>query len=494
MKELYLDLGMGAAGDMLSGALYDLLDEEKRSHFLELIRGAGIPGVQIEPEKAVRSGITGTQFHVRIHGTEEVSEDVHGEETGHTHGHGGHGHDHGDDEAHGHDHGHGEMHGHDHHHADLPEEHDHMHEHHHHHTDSPEGHDHTHGDHVHEHGTGHAHHHHEHHGMDEIRNIIGGLRLPDPVKKDVLDIYQSIADAESRVHGIPVGEVHLHEVGMLDAVADISSCCLLIHMLQPDRITATPVTTGFGAVRCAHGILPVPAPATALLLEDLPVRTGMIEGELCTPTGAALVRHFVQRYAEDFTMVARHTGYGMGKKEFERLNCVRAIFGDTQASAAGGSSEEAAADDRTLHRPDEDRDTVIELACNLDDMTGEELGFAAEELLKAGAADVWMTPVQMKKNRPGTVLTLLCREEDRDCFVRLLFRLTSTIGIRETLHRRYILDRTTEEKQTPQGLIRSKKVSGYGVCRRKSEYEDLAAVARQNECSLRDAAAQISED
>ena len=311
--------------------------------------------------------------------------------------------------------------------------------------------------------------------MEEIRGIIHKLKLPPSVTEQVLQIYEEIALAESAVHRTRVNEIHLHEVGMMDAIADITCVAVLLDILGADRIVSSPVTTGYGFVRCAHGVLPVPAPATALLLKGVPTQAGQIEGELCTPTGAALIAHYADTYGNAPAMKIERIGYGFGKKEFTRLNCLRAFLG----AAEPESSSLSASTDR-----------VLELSCNIDDMTGEELGFAAEELLAAGALDVWMTAVQMKKMRPGTVLALLCREEERDRFVRLLFRLSSTIGVRETLHRRYVLDRTASAADTPLGSVNYKRSTGYGVSRAKAEYEDLKAIARREGLSLREAAEQ----
>ena len=490
---LYLDLGMGAAGDMLAASLFDLLSENEREEFLAEMNHAGLPDTLIKAEQVQKSGISGIHYRVQIHGEEELSSDMHDHEHEHYHEHGHmhgydhthehhhryghdhvsehehapeyeHGHDHAHEHSHEYGHGHEHQHGHGQEHTqELSHEHGHTHEHSH-------EHGHTH-EHSHEHGHGHTH---EHHSMEEILSRVSALALPERVKQDITAIYRDIAQAESRVHGRPVNEVHLHEVGMLDAIADIASVSLLLYKLAPDRICASPITTGFGAVRCAHGILPVPAPATAILLEGMPTRAGQVEGELCTPTGAALIRHFAGSFGHAPEMVPLRTGYGMGSKEFSRLNCIRATLGLIDESSRVGCEAAGATDE------------IIELACTVDDMTGEEIGFAVEELLRGGALDVWTSAVQMKKNRPGTIITVLCSEELRNAMIRLLFRHTSSIGVRETLHRRYILSRESGKKETAYGSIRTKTVSGYGTARSKAEYEDLASIARSSGLSLRD--------
>ena len=476
---LYLDLGMGAAGDMLAASLFDLLSENEREEFLAEMNHAGLPDTLIKAEQVQKSGISGIHYRVQIHGEEELSSDMHDHAHAHEHEH-DHDHEHGHMHGYGHTHEHHHGYGHDHvsEHEHAPEYehgHDHAHEHSH---EYGHGHEHQHGhghEHTqelsHEHGHGHTH---EHHSMEEILSRVSALALPERVKQDITAIYRDIAQAESRVHGRPVNEVHLHEVGMLDAIADIASVSLLLYKLAPDRICASPITTGFGAVRCAHGILPVPAPATAILLEGMPTRAGQVEGELCTPTGAALIRHFAGSFGHAPEMVPLRTGYGMGSKEFSRLNCIRATLGLIDESSRVGCEAAGATDE------------IIELACTVDDMTGEEIGFAVEELLRGGALDVWTSAVQMKKNRPGTIITVLCSEELRNAMIRLLFRHTSSIGVRETLHRRYILSRESGKKETAYGSIRTKTVSGYGTARSKAEYEDLASIARSSGLSLRD--------
>ena len=308
---------------------------------------------------------------------------------------------------------------------------------------------------LHDHG-------HHHSGMDHIDHIISHLRISDKVRRDVMAVYELIAQAESHVHGVPVNQIHFHEVGTMDAIADITAVCYLLDKLHADKIYASAVHVGSGQVKCAHGILPVPAPATAYILRGVPTYGGEIRGELCTPTGAALLKHFVSEFGKMPVMVTDAIGYGMGKKDFPAANCVRAMLGHT--------------DDQT--------DTAAELSCNLDDMTPEEIGFAMERLLEAGALDVFTTPIGMKKNRPGIMLTVLCKPELKEELVQQLFRHTTTLGIRENQLHRYTLTRRTETLDTPYGPVRQKISSGYGVERSKPEYDDLTKIAREQEISL----------
>ena len=275
-------------------------------------------------------------------------------------------------------------------------------------------------------------------------------------------VYGLIAEAESHAHGVPVTEIHFHEVGTMDAIADITAVCLLMNKIAPDQVIVSPVHVGSGHVHCAHGILPVPAPATAYILNGVPMYGGAVKGELCTPTGAALLTHFVTKFGELPAMRLLKSGYGMGTKDFPAANCVRAMLGEQDA-------------------PTEE---ILELSCNLDDCTGEVIGFAMERLLDAGALDVYWTSVGMKKNRPGILLTCMCRPLDREKMVELLFRHTTTLGVRESTFRRYTLSRESKTIQTPDGDIRVKVSTGYGVAREKPEFEDLAKIARKTGKSL----------
>ena len=235
----------------------------------------------------------------------------------------------------------------------------------------------------------------------------------------------------------------------------------LLEMLGVEAVAASPVHVGAGSIRCAHGILPVPTPATALLLENVPTYGGSIETELCTPTGAALLRHFASSFGPQPQMTVARIGYGIGTKQFsEAPNCVRAMLGTAQSGP--------------------DHDEIVKLETNLDDMTAEWIAFACEELLRAGARDVFTTPIQMKKGRPGTMLTVLCAPQDREEMIRLLFCHTTTLGVREEIMTRSILRR----KNDADGKIRVKRAAGYGVEKEKPEFDDLAALARDKGISL----------
>ena len=294
--------------------------------------------------------------------------------------------------------------------------------------------------------------------------IIDGLDVSAGVKRHAKEVYALIADAESRVHGRPVGEVHFHEVGAMDAVADVVGVCLLMEMIAPDAVAASPVHVGAGYVKCAHGVLPVPAPATALILTGVPTYGGQVRGELCTPTGAALLKHFASAFGDRPLMTVEKIGYGMGKKDFERANCVRVFLGESAGA----------------------REDITRLECNLDDMTGEDIAFAAGELFREGARDVYTQSIGMKKSRPGVMLCAICLPEDADRLAAVMMKHTSTLGVRRQDMSRYTLARETETADTPYGPVRVKKASGMGVVRRKAEYDDLAALAEKTGLSLRE--------
>ncbi len=419
MKTLYIDCSMGVAGDMLAAALLELMPD--RQSALARLNAIGIPGVEYSLEKAMRGGIAGSHIVVRVNGKEE-----------------GHCHHHHHDEYHCHEHEHAHEHCHDH-------EHEHCH-----------GHEH--------------HHHHEHHSLNDVLGVVHALNMPQAVKDLVEEVYRLIADAESRAHDRPVGEIHFHEVGAMDAVADISAVSLLMSELGVDNVVASPVNMGGGTVKCAHGVLPVPAPATAFLLEGVPAYADDPSlGELCTPTGAALVKHFARSFGPMPPLNVSAIGYGAGGKDFEgRANLLRVSLGE---SASGGTDE------------------VLELACNVDDMTGEEMSFASDRIFAAGALDVATIPVQMKKGRPGVIFNVLCAPSAHDAVVSAMFKYTTTLGVREKLCRRYVLSRREETTTIAGGASARRKISeGWGVRREKIEFDDLAKAALASDVSLREAA------
>lgn len=429
-KILYFDCAMGAAGDMLSAALLELMPDREKT--VAALNEIGIEGVTFVAEESVKCGITGTHLQVLVRGEEEESHDVCMQESAHQRE---------QIQSCGHTH-------------DYEPSHDH---------EPSHVHDDTqfHIDHAHNHH--HDHHHSHHHAtLAQIEHIVSHLHLSGQTKEHVLAVYRLIAQAEGKAHGKPVSEIHFHEVGTMDAVADITAFCYLMEQLAADKVVVSPIHVGNGHVRCAHGILPVPAPATAYILQEVPIYGGRIQGELCTPTGAALLKHFATAFGNMPVMQTKAIGYGMGKKDFEAANCVRVFYGESA----------------------QERNSVAQLECNLDDMTAEQTGFAMEVLLEAGALDVYTVPVGMKKNRPATMLCVLCKEEEAEKMAVLLLQHTTTLGVRKSSKERFVLERRIQEVGTPYGTIRKKIADGYGIHREKYEYEDLSRIAREKKMSL----------
>ena len=377
--------------------------------FLRRLNGLGLPGITVTVEKSVRRGIAGTHAAVKVFGREE------------------------DDHVHGHDQTH--------HHHDHPHDH-------------------------------HGHGRHEHHTVADILHLIETLPLPETVGQKAAEVYHLLAAAESRAHGVTVDQIHFHEVGTLDAVADVVGVCLLMEELHPDLVAASPVHTGFGQVRCAHGLLPVPAPATAYLLEGIPMAAGAVEGELCTPTGAALLRAFVQQWGPMPLMTVERWGCGLGTRDFPgAANCLRSAWGRD-----GGG------------------DQVVCLQCQMDDITGEDLAFATQRLMELGALDVFTTPITMKKGRPGHLLTCLVRPEGEAALTEAILRHTTTLGVRRSLQQRTVLERRQRERDSALGPVVWKESRRGNLFREKPEYEDLARLARERGLSLEEVRRLIRGD
>ena len=397
MKTLYLECTMGAAGDMLTAALLELVPD--RAAALARINALGIPGVHVHADPATVCGLVGTRVDVHIHG--------HTEEEHHHHHH----HDHGTVDA------------------DVQER-------------VPP-------------------HRHHHASRADIAAQVAALNASDAVKANVQAVYDLIADAEAKSHGRPVSEIHFHEVGMADALSDIASVALLLEMLGPDRVVASRPEVGGGFVQCAHGTLPVPAPATAHILTGVPYTSGAANCELLTPTGAALLVHFADAFGPMPPLAVERPGLGLGHREVPgRLNGVRAFIGEevegtrSCASATGPNGR------------------VAELRANIDDMTGEDLAFACDRLRAAGALDVSLAPLTMKKGRPGHLLIVLAPLDLADALAAAILRETSTFGVRRVDCARYELAR-----EIVPGDVRVKVGRGYGVEKSKPEFADRAAHA-----------------
>ena len=303
------------------------------------------------------------------------------------------------------------------------------------------------------HHDAHGHHHHHHHAtMAEIDGQIESLNASDTVKSHVRAVYQLIAEAESQAHGRPVAEIHFHEVGAKDAICDIASVATLLEALGPVQIVASVPEVGGGFAHCAHGAVPVPAPATANLLKGMAFSSGAADCELLTPTGAALLRHFATAFGPMPTMAVERIGIGCGHRELNgRANVVRTFLGEMSGRAEGPNEK------------------VVELKANIDDMTGEDIAFACDRLRAEGAKDVALIPVIMKKGRPGHILVVIAAEADADRLAAAILRETSTFGVRRTDCSRYALNRRIERGEDG---VRVKYGEGYGVSKSKREFED----------------------
>ncbi|TQS79188.1 MAG: TIGR00299 family protein [Methanomethylophilus alvi] len=376
MRTLFLECNAGASGDMILGALTDLLKDP--AELGAMLESSGIPGVRCEIETSDRSSITGTSVRILVDGVEE--------------------------------------------------------------------------------GTPGEKKHHEHHSLGDVMGIIAGLKVSDRVKKDASEIYSIIAEAESQVHGKPVSEVHFHEVGALDAIADIVGVCLLVEKLAPEQIISSPLRTGYGTVECAHGVLPVPAPATANILKGMPVYAGDEEGEFTTPTGAAIIKHFAARYAQMPVMEYEDCGIGFGKKSSKTANMLRAYIGEAEEAMP----------------------TVTEIRTDIDDMTPEDLGGIIDLLMASGALDASICPVIMKKSRPGYILSCICRDEDTDDMAMIILAHTSSVGLRFHRCQRYEMKPSFIKYRTDFGDVRIKISEGYGLRKWKPEHDDMTKAAITN--------------
>ncbi len=420
----YFDVFVGASGDMILGALVDA--GLPLSALEETVAALGLADVvRIQAERVHKGAIAATKVTVFTHGEP--------------------------DRPHAH--------------LRLPEP-PHAHSHHHGHEEHTDEHHHEHG--GHDHGHGHSHEHH-HRSLAEVLGIIEAAHLPGEVKEQAASVFRRLAEAEARVHGMSVADVHFHEVGALDAIVDIVAAIAGLRALGITRVVVSPIPLAHGYVEAAHGTLPVPAPATLLLLEGIPVRGLDIPAETVTPTGAALLATLADEFGPVPPMTLRKVGHGAGAMDLPLPNVLRILIGEEMRD------EEAGLEVRPL----------VLLSTNVDDMPGEWFGPLFDDLLAAGALDVWFTPVQMKKGRPGVVISAVAAPERAAALRRILLERTTTLGVREQVVARWCLPREEHRVETRWGSVRVKVARlPDGTARAKPEFDDCQALARKHGVSV----------
>ena len=435
MKTLYLDIFSGISGDMFIGALIDLgVDAHQLGRELGKLK---LDGYHLHVSRQHKSAIEGVKFDVHLADA----------------------HDHHHDHGHEHHHEHGHEHGHEHHH------------------------EHEHDD----------HHHDDQRTFTQIKKLITGSKLSPWVKRKAVAVFQRIAVAEGKIHGLPPEKVHFHEVGAVDSIVDIVGACIGLEMLGKPRVLAAPVTEGTGWVKCAHGRFPIPAPATLAILGAR--RIGITQcdepHELVTPTGGALLAEFVESFRPMRGLVAEKIGFGLGTRDNKtRPNVLRAVLGRSKEETFNIQHSTP-----NVQGNDWESDRVAVLETNLDDINAEILGHFVEAALAAGALDVFHTPIQMKKNRPGVLLTVLCAEAETDKFSEMILRETTAFGVRRTIAERRKLKREFVTVKTKFGPVTVKlgKLNGK-VVQAAPEFESCKKLASQNRVPLKqvyDAAAKV---
>ena len=439
-KTLYLECYSGISGDMTVAALLDLGVD--RAVLDRVLKSLKVSGFETKISRVVKSGIDACDFDVVL-----------------------------DKEHENHDHDMEYLHGHHH----KGHENNHFYDHNHVHEDKVE-HFHSH-EHNHAHGAGSAQdrHHHEHCGIKEITYIIEHSAMTENAKKIALRIFEILAEAESKAHNVPVDQVHFHEVGAVDSIVDIVSVAVCLDNLDVTEVIVPVLCEGRGTVRCQHGILPIPVPAVANIVSanHLHLKMTEVEGELVTPTGAAIVAAVKTKDKLPETFEIQKIGIGAGKRQYECPGILRAMIISESTEQAKGRNPKA--------ENQETKDTIIKMETNIDDCSGEVLGFVMERLMKAGARDVHYVPVFMKKNRPAWVLNVICKEEDIETLQNIIFEETTTIGIRYSIMERTILPRETRTLSTPWGEVQVKVCTLNGKEQLYPEYESVAQLSREKE-------------
>ncbi|MDE7431808.1 MAG: nickel pincer cofactor biosynthesis protein LarC [Lachnospiraceae bacterium] len=453
-QTLYLECNSGISGDMTVAALLDLgADAEVLKRALNSLH---LQGFEIEISRVKKAGLDVCDFNVKLDKELENHDDdmeyLYGHIRRHEHTHGDYEHTH-----QGHIHTHGDC-------EHTHEEHEHMH--------GDYGHTHSDQEHIHK---DHGHHHgnHEHRGLTEIINIIEQADMSIRAKSTAKHIFQVLAQAEAKAHGMPVEQVHFHEVGAIDSILDIIAAAVCLDNLDITEVIIPYLCEGTGTVRCQHGILPIPVPAVANIMTkyEFPMKITDIEGELVTPTGAAIAAAIRTSETLPETFMIHKIGIGAGKRNYKRPSLLRAML-------IGNVSESKSSSDGT-------EDLIYKLETNIDDGTGETLGYVMDRLLKSGARDVYYTPVFMKKNRPAYEMTVLCDKDKIEELEEIIFRETTTIGIRRTEMKRTILPRKADSIMLNYGELKVKKcILPNGEVRIYPEYESVAELAKKNNISF----------
>ncbi len=430
-KKYILECEAGVAGDMLVAALLDLGGDEKK--LLDALKSLPVDGYEIKISRVKKAGIDAMDFDVVL----DEEHQNHDHDMEYLHG-GEHHHEH---HGHGHDHHHGDSHhGQDHHHGDSHHGHEH----------------HGHGEHVHRH-------------LSDIYQIFDASSLSKKAKALAKRMFEIVAESEAKAHAMPVEEVHFHEVGAVDSIVDIASIAILLDDLGIDELIVPYLCEGRGTVRCAHGILPIPVPAVANITEaySIPLRRLDASGEFVTPTGACAVAALRSKEKLPFEYVVKRTGIGAGKRNYERASILRLMEIETKE------------DEKTSG------DMVWRLETDIDDCSGERLGFVMKRLFELGAREAHFTPIQMKKNRPGTELVVVCDEDKRAALEELIFKETTTIGIRRMRMERTVLERKPAWLDTAYGRVEAKSVTlPGGECRVYPEYDSVEDMALKNGISF----------
>lgn len=441
MKALYFDCSSGISGNMTIAALLELLDDP--TYLENELKKINVPGYHLEIDKRNKNGIMATHVEVVI---------GHDHEHSHEHSH-GHGHDHSHhDHEHGHEHDHEHGHGHDHCHHDHEHDHDH-------------GHDHSHNDHE---------HHHEHRNLAAINGLIDGSGLDELTKDLAKRIFLRVARAESKVHGKPLDEVHFHEVGAIDSIIDIVATAILINKIAPDAIHASVVNDGHGFVKCAHGLMSIPVPATSEIFAsgEVVYRQIDIDGELVTPTGAAIIAELASSFGVMPAMKVTKIGWGSGTKDLAIPNVLKVSMGQMS----------------------KENPKIAVMESNIDDTTGEIMGYTMERLFEEGALDVFFTPIFMKKNRPAYRLSVACKEESMAVLKDIIFAETTTIGIRYRFEDRFVLDREILTRETSLGPVRLKTTQNRDIADEYFEFEDLKRIARETGMAIKDVIRELTRE